>query len=279
MDEKINKIIVNALQEDGYNNDIISNSLIDKNKIVTGNFVAGTSGIVSGTDIVKTLYKHLNTKMNITIHHGDGSYVSRGSVIMTLKGPMRDILRGEQVAINFLTRMSGIATNTNQFVNEIKDLKCVILDTRNTTPLLRVLDKQAVKDGGGTNYQFSLNDHYLIRYSHVLTNDNLIELIDKVKKTMKDDMPVEIEIKKLEEFYQVLGSSCDVVILVDMDEDTIKEVIRINNNQKKLAVKGNISVRRIRSIARIGIEYIIIDSLAHSYKAMDVQLKFYKNLL
>lgn len=279
MDEKINKIIVNALQEDGYNSDFVSNTLIDKNKVVTGNFVAGTSGIVSGTDIVKALYKNLNSKMNVTIHHNDGSYVSRGSVIMTLKGSMRDILRGEQVALNILMRMSGIATNTNQFVNEIKDLKCSILDTRNTTPLLRTLDKQAVKDGGGTNYQFNLSDHYLIRYSHVLTNDNLIELIDKVKKNIKEDMPIEIEIKRIDEFYQVLDSSCDVVILVDMDDDTIKEIIRLNDNRKKLAVKGNISVKKIRSIAKMGIEYIIIDSLTHSYKAMDIQMKFYKNLL
>lgn len=279
MDEKVNKLIVNALQEDSYNSDIVTNILIEKSKVVTGNLVACTSGIVSGTDVVKALYKHLNPKMSITIHHDNGTFVNRGTVIMTLKGPMRDILKGEQLAINLITRMSGIATLTNQYVMEIKDLKCQILDTRNTTPLLRILDKQAVRDGGGVNYQFNLGDHLLIRYSHVLTNDNLPELIDKVKNNSKIDLPLEIEIKTIDEYYLLEDTKCDVIILKDMNDDTIRNIVELNKNKKKLAVFGDFSIKKIRSIAKMGIEYIIIDCLTHSYKAMDIKMKFYKNLM
>lgn len=279
MDEKVNKLIVNALQEDNYNSDIVTNILIEKNKVVTGNLVACTSGIVSGTDVVKALYKHLNPKMNITIHHDNGSFINRGTVIMTLKGPMRDILRGEQLAINLITRMSGIATLTNQYVTEIKDLKCQILDTRNTTPLLRILDKQAVRDGGGVNYQFNLGDRLLIRYSHVLTNDNLPEIIDKVKNNSKIDLPLEIEIKTIDEYYMLEDTKCDVIILKDMNDEIIKKIVELNKNRKKLAVFGDFSIKKVRSIAKMGIEYIIIDCLTHSYKAMDIKMRFYKNLM
>lgn len=279
MDEKVNKILTLALQEDGYNNDIVSNTIIEKNKIVTANFVASTSGIVSGTDVIKALYKHLNSKINVTIHHDGGSYVNRGTVIMTIKGPMRDILKGEQLALNIITRMSGIATLTNQYVTEIKDLNCQILDTRNTTPLLRVLDKEAVVDGGGVNYQFNLGDHLIIRHHHILTNDNISELVDKLKASLKEKQLIEVEVVSLEEFLQAVDSACDVIILKDMSDELIEKIMGMNHKRKKIAVFGNIPIKKIRSIVKMGVKYIIIDSLAHSYKVMDIKLKFYKNLM
>ena len=267
-----------ALQEDTYNNDITTTSIIEKNKIVFANFVAKTTGIVSGTDVVKALYQYINSRMSIAIHRPNGSYVNRGTVIMTVKGPMRDILKGEQTALNFLKHMSGIATMTNQYVTEIKDLDCHILDTRITTPILRPFDKQAIRDGGGYNYHFNLSDHILIRECHIIASGGIEDAVRLVKERQKNDLPVEVEVKTKEEYMEALDTDCDAIILNGMKNDEISELLSIKHPKKKIAVSGDISVKRVRSIANLGVKYIIVNDLMEEYNQMKIELKFYKNM-
>ncbi len=278
MDDKLSKLIVSALQEDSYNNDVTTLSIIDKNKIVSGNFVAKTTGIVSGTNIVKAIYQYINPKISVTIHRSNGSYVNRGTVIITLKGPMRDILKGERTALNFIKHMSGIATMTNRYVTEIKDLDCRILDTRKTTPLLRALDQQAIRDGGGFNYHMNLSDHILIRDSHIIASGGIKEAVDLVKERQKVDLPIEVEVKNKEQYLAALNTSCDAIVLDDMTNEEIESLLSIQNNKKKIAVSGDISSKRVRSIAKLGVNYIIVNGLVEEYSQMKIELKFYKNL-
>lgn len=278
MDDKLSKLIVSALQEDSYNNDVTTLSIIDKNKIVSGNFVAKTTGIVSGTNIVKAVYQYINPKISVTIHRPNGSYVNRGTVIITLKGPMRDILKGERTALNFIKHMSGIATTTNRYVTEIKDLDCRILDTRKTTPLLRALDQQAIRDGGGFNYHMNLSDHILIRDSHIIAAGGIKEAVDLVKERQKVDLPIEVEVKNKEQYLVALNTSCDAIVLDDMTNEEIESLLSIQNTKKKIAVSGDISSKRVRSVAKLGVNYIIVNGLVEEYSQMKIELKFYKNL-
>ena len=278
MDDKLSKLIVSALQEDSYNNDVTTLSIIDKNKIVSGNFVAKTTGIVSGTNIVKAIYQYINPKISVTIHRSNGSYVNRGTVIITLKGPMRDILKGERTALNFIKHMSGIATMTNRYVTEIKDLDCRILDTRKTTPLLRSLDQQAIRDGGGYNYHANLSDHILIRDSHIIAASGIKPAIEQVKEKRKNDLPIEVEVKNRDEYLVALNSDCDAIILDDMTNEEIESLLPLNTTNKKIAVSGDISFKRIRSVAKLGVNYIIVDNLVEEYNQMKIELKFYKNI-
>ncbi len=278
MDDKLSKLIASALQEDSYNNDVTTLCIIDKNKIVSGNFVAKTTGIVSGTNIVKAIYQYINPKISVSIHRPNGSYVNRGTVIITLKGPMRDILKGERTALNFIKHMSGIATMTNRYVTEIKDLDCHILDTRKTTPLLRTLDQQAVRDGGGFNYHTNLSDHILIRDSHIIASGGIKEAVELVKERQKVDLPIEVEVKNEEQYLEALNTSCDAIILDNMSNEEIELLLKLNDSKKKIAVSGDISSKRVRSIAKLGVNYIIVNGITEEYNQMKIELKFYKNL-
>lgn len=278
MEDKIIKLIMMALNEDGYNNDVTTMNLIDKSKQLAGNFVAKANGIVSGVDIAETVFHCVNPKIEFRIHRQNGTYVNRGTSIATVIGPMRDILRGERVALNFMQRMSGIATTTNQFVQEMSGTTCQILDTRKTTPILRVLERQAVRDGGGTNHRFNLSDQVLIKDNHIAAVGGIKEAVELVKKKVADTMKVEVEVETKEEFLEALETDCDIIMLDNMDNDTMKELVDLNEGKKKLEASGNMSLKRVRSVALLGVDYISVGALTHSYKSLDISLKFYKGL-
>lgn len=278
MEDKERKLILNALQEDGYNNDITTSNLIDRSRTLSGNFVAKAAGIVSGIDVAMETFKLVNPKISFTIHRPNGSYVNRGTVIATVSGPMRDILRGERVALNFLQRMSGIATTTNQFVLEVKGTNCLILDTRKTTPLLRAFGRQAVRDGGGTNHRYNLSDRVLIKDNHIAAVGSITNAVNLAKAKVEAGILIEVEVETKEEFLEALSTECDIIMLDNMDNDLMKELVEINNHQKKLEASGNMTLKRVRSVALLGVDYISVGALTHSYKSLDISLKFYKGL-
>lgn len=278
MDEKQKKIILSALQEDGYNNDITTMNLIDRSKMLSGNFVAKSAGIISGIDVAMETFKIVNPKIEFVIHKTNGTYVTRGCVIATVSGPMRDILRAERIALNFLQRMSGIATTTNQFVQEVKGTNCAILDTRKTTPLLRSFERQAVRDGGGENHRFNLSDRVLIKDNHIAAVGSITEAVKLAKSKVDPSILIEVEVETKEEFLEALATECDIIMLDNMNNDLMKELVEINNHQKKLEASGNMMLKRVRSVALLGVDYISVGALTHSYKSLDISLKFYKGL-
>lgn len=277
MDKKAIELIKEALIEDGVDNDITTLNLVSKDKMLTGSFIVKATGVVSGIDVAKEVFKQINPRIKMEILKANGTFVNRGDVIATIEGPMRDILRGERVALNFLQRMSGIAATTAKFVQELAGTNCKILDTRKTAPLLRVFERQAVRDGGGENHRFNLSDRVLIKDNHIATSGSIQDAVSILRKAVGRGMIIEVEVETLDEFMEALNTSADVIMLDNMSNEVMKKCVELNEGKKKLEASGNMELKKVRSVALLGVDYISVGSLTHSYKALDISLKFRKS--
>lgn len=278
MEKKIIELIQLALEEDGIENDVTTLNLIGKDQMLSGSFIVKATGVVSGIDVAKEVFRQINPKIKMNILKPNGSFVNRGDVIASIEGPMRDILRGERVALNFMQRMSGIAATTSKFVQEINGTACKILDTRKTTPLLRILERQAVRDGGGENHRYNLSDRVLIKDNHIASVGGIAPAVEMARKAVGRGMIVEVEVETIDEFKEALNTSADVIMLDNMSNDAMKECVELNQHKKKLEASGNMELRRVRSVALLGVDYISVGALTHSFKSLDISLKFYKRL-
>lgn len=278
MDRKTVDIIKQALLEDAVDQDVTSLNLINKEQILSGSFIVKSTGVVSGIDVVKEVYRQINPKIKLDILRDNGSFVNRGDVIASIEGPMRDILRGERVALNFLQRMSGIAAITAKYLQEIVGTNVQLMDTRNTTPLLRGLERQAVNDAKGLNEHLNLSDQVVITSNHIATLGGIKNAVVEAKKIVGRSMKIEVEVENMEEYIEASNTSCDIITLLNMTNEQIKEIVELNNKKKKIKVSGNIELKKIRSIAVLGVDYIAVQLLTHSYKALDIQLRVYKRL-
>lgn len=277
MDKKAIELIKEALIEDGVDNDITTLNLVSKDKMLTGSFIVKATGVVSGIDVAKEVFKQINPRIKMEILKANGTFVNRGDVIATIEGPMRDILRGERVALNFLQRMSGIAATTAKFVQELAGTNCKILDTRKTAPLLRVFERQAVRDGGGENHRFNLSDRVLIKDNHIAASGSIQDAVSVLRKAVGRGMIIEVEVETLDEFMEALNTSADVIMLDNMSNEVMKKCVELNEGKKKLEASGNMELKKVRSVALLGVDYISVGSLTHSYKALDISLKFRKS--
>ena len=277
MDKKAIELIKEALIEDGVDNDITTLNLVSKDKMLTGSFIVKATGVVSGIDVAKEVFKQINPRIKMEILKANGTFVNRGDVIATIEGPMRDILRGERVALNFLQRMSGIAATTAKFVQELAGTNCKILDTRKTAPLLRVFERQAVRDGGGENHRFNLSDRVLIKDNHIAASGSIQDAVSILRKAVGRGMIIEVEVETLDEFMEALNTSADVIMLDNMSNEVMKKCVELNEVKKKLEARGNMELKKVRSVALLGVDYISVGSLTHSYKALDISLKFRKS--
>lgn len=277
MDKKAIELIKEALIEDGVVNDITTLNLVSKDKMLTGSFIVKATGVVSGIDVAKEVFKQINPRIKMEILKANGTFVNRGDVIATIEGPMRDILRGERVALNFLQRMSGIAATTAKFVQELAGTNCKILDTRKTAPLLRVFERQAVRDGGGENHRFNLSDRVLIKDNHIAASGSIQDAVSILRKAVGRGMIIEVEVETLDEFMEALNTSADVIMLDNMSNEVMKKCVELNEGKKKLEASGNMELKKVRSVALLGVDYISVGSLTHSYKALDISLKFRKS--
>lgn len=277
MDKKAIELIKEVLIEDGVDNDITTLNLVSKDKMLTGSFIVKATGVVSGIDVAKEVFKQINPRIKMEILKANGTFVNRGDVIATIEGPMRDILRGERVALNFLQRMSGIAATTAKFVQELAGTNCKILDTRKTAPLLRIFERQAVRDGGGENHRFNLSDRVLIKDNHIAASGSIQDAVSILRKAVGRGMIIEVEVETLDEFMEALNTSADVIMLDNMSNEVMKKCVELNEGKKKLEASGNMELKKVRSVALLGVDYISVGSLTHSYKALDISLKFRKS--
>lgn len=278
MDKKTLEIIKQALAEDAYDQDITTLNLVNKETMLSGSFIVKATGVVSGIDVAKEVFRVINPKIKFNPLRKNGEFVNRGDVIASIEGPMRDILRGEQVAINFLQRMCGIAGVTAKFVQELAGTECKILDTSSTTPLFRTLEQQAVVDGGGINHRHNLASQVFIKSNHITTVGSITKAVELARKAVGKNKTIEVEIENKDEFMEALNTSVDVIRLENIPNDVMKEIVEINENKKVLVASGNIELKKIRSVALTGVDYISVDYLTHSYKALDIKLNFYKRL-
>lgn len=264
------KIIKQALKEDIGKGDITSNNIVARDALAKGEILAKEAGVIAGLDVARDVFRQVDRRIKFSAKVKDGARVNKGKVIATVVGPAKGILTGERVALNFLQQLSGVATLTNQFVNKLKSRNVKILDTRKTTPGLRVFEKMAVKVGGGTNHRMGLWDAVLIK-------DNHIKIADGVKKAIQLCSPrksIEIEAKTIAQVRQAIAAGANRILLDNMSLKTLRQAVKLCKKARiKTEASGGVNLQNIRAIANTGVDFISVGALTHSPKALDISLK------
>ncbi len=269
----IDNIIINALKEDMPTGDITVDNLIPDDEISDAKLIAKDNGIISGIEVFKRVFELIDNTVEINLLVKDGQKVSNKELLATLHGKTQTLLKGERTALNILQRMSGIATETNKYVS-VCEKTCKILDTRKTMPNLRILDKKAVKDGGGTNHRYCLSDMVMIKDNHIDACGSITNAV-KLAKERTSGVKIEVEVETIEQFREALNTDCDIIMLDNMSDELMRECVLINNHKKKLEGSGNMTLERIPSASKTGVDYISVGALTHSVKALDISLKFH----
>ncbi|WP_061312890.1 carboxylating nicotinate-nucleotide diphosphorylase [Clostridium botulinum] len=268
----VDKIIKEALLEDIPNEDITTNSIIKESSICTVDLLCKEEGILSGLEVFKRVFDILGN-VQIQFNKKDGDKICSGEKIALLKGDARNVLLGERVALNLLQRMSGIATLTNKFVNKIEHTRAKLLDTRKTTPNLRILEKYSVKIGGGYNHRFNLSDGIMLKDNHINAAGGIKKAVEMCKKNSSFVRKIEVEAETLDMVNEALEAKVDIIMLDNMNLKTAKEAVRIINNRVLIEFSGNVNIDNIKEIAEIGVDYISVGALTHSAKILDLSMK------
>ena len=259
-----------ALNEDLYPSGDITSDLIKNNKIIKVKLISNENAVIGGLRFAKYAFALIDSKIKITVKKKDGSYVKKNSLIATIKGKAKNILIAERVALNFLSHISGIATKTNQFV-KLAGKKCKICCTRKTIPNLRVIQKYAVKLGGGTNHRFNLSDEILIKDNHIASS-NIEELITSAIKNKKAKK-ITVEIDNIKQLKKILGLKFDRVLFDNMSIKNIRLGVRLAKKYYETEASGNINLKTVKSVATTGVDRISIGSITHSASAIDLKLE------
>ena len=273
LDSEIVAMIRRALDEDIGVGDVTTNSIVTAETSAEAQIVAKQNGIVSGLAISQAVFLMLDGDMRFSPNVSDGAEVESEQVLIELKGSARTILTGERTALNFLGRMSGIATLTNQFVAAIAGTKATILDTRKTAPGLRAIDKLAVRHGGGNNHRFGLYDMVLIKDNHIASAGSISDAFRRVRAS-DNQLEIEVEAKNIKEVQEALGLGVKGLLLDNMSLAEMREAVAINNGRAKLEASGNVTLRNVREIAETGVDFISVGALTHSAAAFDVSLRW-----
>lgn len=272
-DKEIERVISSALKEDIGKGDITTNLIISKTIKSKAYFLAKEDGIVAGLPAAKKVFQKLDKNITWKNFVKEGAKVKAGEKIAEVKGTLRALLTGERTALNILQRISGIATITSVFAETIKGTGVKILDTRKTVPGMRVLDKYAVKIGGGTNHRFGLYDMVLIKDNHIKAACSISNAVSKIKTGLKNKIKIEIETSNLDEVNEAVNSKVDIIMLDNMTIENMKAAVKIIKGEIKTEASGNINLQTVRAIAETGVDYISVGALTHSVKALDISMK------
>jgi nicotinate-nucleotide pyrophosphorylase (carboxylating) len=266
----INARIRQALEEDIGSGDVTTNAIVPSESETEGQIVAKQTGIVAGLDVAAMVFRLLDENIRFTANVDEGSRVETGAVLADLAGSARAIFTAERTALNFLGRMSGIATLTSRFVETIAGTRAKILDTRKTAPGLRATDKLAVQRGGGYNHRYGLYDMVLIKDNHIDYAGGLAQAFRLVSDTA---LEVEVEVRTLEDIRIAIELGAKRILLDNMTAETMKEAVEITAGRAELEASGNVTLDSVRRIAETGVDYISVGELTHSAKVFDVSLK------
>ncbi len=272
---KLSKVFIRntvklALNEDLYPSGDITSSLVKNDKIITVKLLSNQNGIIGGLLFAKQAFALIDSKIKFIIKKKDGSKIKKGSLVALIKGNAKNILIAERVALNFLSHISGIATKTNAFVKLVGN-KTKICCTRKTIPNLRVIQKYAVKLGGGTNHRFNLSDEYLIKDNHIASSD-LRSLVTKAIKNKKG-RKITVEVDSLNQLKSIMGLKFNTVLFDNMSIKSLKEGVKISNKYYETEASGNISLKTVKSVASTGVNRISVGSITHSAEAVDLKLE------
>jgi len=249
--------------------DVTSLSTIPETQISELDLVARKKGVISGIDVASLVFYSINDKIQINQKVKDGSEVEENQTILTAKGPTTDLLTAERTALNFLSHLSGIATLTNKWVKEVAATNASIRDTRKTTPGLRILEKYAVRCGGGKNHRMSLNDQALIKDNHIVAAGSILKAIEKVKDKFPE-LPLEIEVDNLDQLQEVLKTDIKLILLDNFTIEDLQRAVSLNNKKAKLEASGGITFENARKIAQTGVDYLAVGALTHSAPVLDI---------
>jgi len=272
--EKIDPIIEAALEEDMPQGDITSENIISMDSVSEAVIIAQEEGVLAGRDVAERVFKKIDPSISFEKFFRDGQVVEKGDKLAELLGNSISLLKGERTALNFLQRMSGIASFTRKFVKALEGSRTKILDTRKTTPGLRILEKYAVKIGGGENHRFSLSDMVLIKDNHLRLVGSISEAVKRAKDRVKKGIKIEVETTNLHEVKEAVQSGADVIMLDNMSLEGMREVVKWVSGRVPLESSGNIDLIMAKQIASIGIDYISVGSLTHSYKSLNINMEF-----
>lgn len=270
---EIERIIRRALAEDIGPGDVTSSWILPSDLQLRGSLTAKAPGIVAGLEVARMVFLAVDDSIHFDGLVADGSPVSPGDVLATVKGPGNSILSAERVALNLLQRMSGIATLTHRYVEAARGSKAVILDTRKTVPGLRVLDKMAVRLGGGQNHRLGLYDMVLIKDNHIAAAGSITAAVQRVRSRNQAKLPIEVEIKNLEELREALELDVDRIMLDNMDLEQMRQAVALTAGQVELEASGGITLDNVVAIAKTGVDYISVGALTHSAPALDISLE------
>jgi len=260
-----------ALNEDLYPSGDITSNLLRNNTKIKANLLSNQAGIIGGLEFVKQTFKLIDKKIKIKIKKKEGAKIKKGSLIAIIEGNIKNILIGERVALNFLSHISGIATKTNSFVKKVSK-KSKICCTRKTIPNLRVIQKYAVKLGGGENHRFNLSDEFLIKDNHIAANKNIREIIKKAIKSKKGKK-ITVEIDNLNQLKKIVGLKFDRVLFDNMNIKSLRDGIKISKKYYETEASGNITLKTVKNISKTGVNRISVGSITHSAPALDLKLE------
>ena len=269
-DELIQAIIEMALAEDIGDGDVTTICTVPESRQYIGRFVAKANGVLAGLDVATRTFLMVDATVQVIPSLGDGSGVKSGDVIAVVHGPGRALLSAERVALNFMQRMSGIATATRRYVDAVQGTSATILDTRKTAPGMRMLDKEAVLLGGGSNHRTGLFDMVLIKENHIAAAGGITAAVEMVRNGDVRGRPIEVEVRNLTELSEALSLHPDRIMLDNMDLAQMREAVSRVNGTVSLEASGNVSLETVASIAATGVDYISVGALTHSVRALDI---------
>ena len=273
----INSCIKRALEEDIGNGDATTNSIVPETATLRGRIIAKQDGVVAGLDIAEAVFLELNNQVSFKSVVTEGSEVKNKAVLATVEGCARALLTGERTALNFLGRMSGIATLTRQFVKAVEGTDAQILDTRKTAPGLRVVDKLAVSRGGGNNHRSGLFDMILIKDNHIDFAGSITAAVQRARAA-STNLEIEVETRNLADVNEALTLGVKRILLDNMTIDTMKQAVTVAAGRAQLEASGNITLENVFDVARTGVDFISIGALTHSAKVFDVSLEWSENV-
>ena len=271
----INKLLDLGIEEDINTGDITTESIIPESMNAVATMTAKQDGVISGLEIVKMVYDRFQDNVVFTPYYKDGDSVKKGDVILKVEATYPTLLRGERLSLNIFQRMCGIATETAKYVKELANTQTQLLDTRKTAPGLRVLDKLAVKHGGGTNHRMGLYDMAMIKDNHIKMAGGIAKAVEQVRANIPADIKIEVETTNLDEVRQAIEAGADIIMLDNMGNEQMTEavaIIKAADKGIKTEASGNMSIPRLIEVAATGVDFISVGALTHTVKGMDISM-------
>lgn len=259
-----------ALTEDVGDGDITTDNIIPAESRRKAKMVAKADGVVAGLPVAEMVFKSLDPRLKWFVLTPEGSRVKKGDVMVEFEGTYRALLTGERTALNFLQRLSGIATMSAKYADAVKDFKTVILDTRKTLPGFRMLDKYAVKTGGASNHRIGLYDMAMIKDNHIEVAGGITKAVNAVRSKIKPGIQIEVETTTLAQVQEAIDAGADIIMLDNMDTETMKKGVELIAGRAKVEASGNMTLERLREVAATGVDFISIGALTHSVSALDI---------